>query len=377
MILLGEAGNYGDDLILISVLHSISKTFPESKATFLSFGNPIPLEEVRQHISLPRELKRVAPVRDWPWSRALQENFAEADVMIVGGGGLIQTWQHSLKPYQWLRHLPDTPAPVIGVGLGLGPVSKDWVQYFRKHDSPFDVLHVRDRQSQELALDFGWNAEIAADFIDEHFLEQLITPMRPKAPSNSLGVALRAWPGLSAQELASHIESVQAQHEIDVVKFFVLESKAGRGPDVEFTHQVATLLASTATEIHIYTSDNIVDFTQEICSTRIAISMKLHSSAVWGYLGVPMYPIVYAPKISSYFGVPYTGLSVFKETVDPAPHSDYPRSEDALTQALNTLGSISAPVQRTTFTPASRLRFQLKGLVIDGTNKIRRSLRRR
>jgi hypothetical protein len=73
-------------------------------------------------------------------------------------------------------------------------------------------------------------------------------------------------------------------------------------------------------------------------SVSIAVSMKLHSSAVWRASEVQMYPIYYAPKISSFFGKKFDGLEISRDVVAPVrEESANPRAAATVATGLATL----------------------------------------
>ena len=145
---------------------------------------------------------------------------------------------------------------------------------------------------------------------------------RGNAPRR-LGVAVRQWPGLEPETVADRVIQAAGESEARSIAFYVLEAPAGRGPDLRFTHSVVSRLRSCAAfrsadiAVRPYVSSELVDFVQDMASCLVAISMKLHSSAIWSATDTPLYPISYAPKTAAFFGVPFKGLEVFDRVVPP------------------------------------------------------------
>lgn len=366
IVSLGEAGNFGDDLILVAVVQAVRKAAPTSTIEYLSFGQPIDWPALEGLLGQGAAPTRVAASRDLPGSRKHTASFSHSDAVIFGGGGLLQTTHNPDRPYQWLSYLPRASkgARVLAIGLGLGPLSKSWRIALKNLESPFDAVFVRDAKSLAMATeDLRWEAEQCRDFIDKSFLRQLWGSPQPAAKTRSLGVALRAWPGLFEEEVARHVMEIAKRHRSTDIQFFVLENKQGRGPDVDFTSRVRALIKDVPCEIHMYCGLEIKEFIGRMTACSEAVSMKLHSSAVWGALGVPMYPVIYAPKMAAYFGLDYSGLVMENNIVEPELELEsVPRAADILIESLPSLLSRNALTRRGEVSAAQRLKFQWRGL---------------
>lgn len=342
IVALSEAGNYGDDLILLAVVQALEETFVEVDVRYLSFGQPLAWNEIVTALSLRSRPLAVRPDRDLPGTRRGSIIYRNMDAIIFGGGGLLQTSHHPDRPYHWLRYLPSTlKVPVLAVGLGVGPLDTVWLRKLQELGQPFTECFVRDEMSRSLANDLlGWDARLCADFVDEKFLEQLLPSAGSRDKRGVLGVALRAWPGIGAKEMAAHIMSVATASSVEVVRFFVLEANNGQGEDVSLTREVMDHLAGIDAEMHVYSSDELLGFTELMADCALAISMKLHSSAVWGSLGIPIYPIIYAPKVAAFFGLEYRGTEVLDRVVRPSKQSEaWPRASAVIKSELPSLVS--------------------------------------
>lgn len=333
IVSLGEAGNLGDDLILLAALKALSESRQVSKVIYLTHGEEMPWGRLRDQLALSVELEGRRPLRELPLSRREERLFSDCDLMVFGGGGLLQDVHHPLRPYHWLRYV-DPTVPTAAVGLGVGPLTRRWDRWFRAMGSPFSVLYVRDAASRELVEErFGWSCRRSSDFVDLEFVTELMgDKVRCLAAQRNrvLGVAVREWPGLSAATLARHLEQTVAELEMDRVDIFVLEAKSGSGPDVQFSRLLREQL-SVPSELHIYRPMDVVGFIDRMWDCAAAVSMKLHSSALWAHGGVPVFPIIYAPKTAALFGLEYRGLEILSSPreISPSWHSEI-RSHDAL-----------------------------------------------
>lgn len=342
LIGLAEAGNLGDDLILIATINSIYTEFPDADIKFLSFGQKIDWKDISRKFNFKRIPESIESKVEIPILRQNSRVYDDRDVVIFGGGGLLQTSHSKDRPYGWLSYLPPSGrgrTRILATGLGLGPISTLWQRRLRRLGSPFDLAWFRDSDSLAFAQEkIGWTGEECRDFIDRRFLNAWQLQSKKGNDSNRrLGVALRAWPGFSVAIAKSHIESVVVRHEIDEVVFFVLESNSGRGKDVEFSENIAENL-SVPSKVHAYCGNELNQFMEKMARVDLAISMKLHSSAIWAEMAIPMYPIIYAPKVASLFDRDYNGFELVDEIVEiPSPSENVPRAQQTVVEGLHEL----------------------------------------
>ncbi|GLU61377.1 polysaccharide pyruvyl transferase family protein [Paenarthrobacter ureafaciens] len=342
IVCLGEAGNLGDDLILIAAVEAVYDCYPEAEITYLSFGQHLDWAAIAEIRGLPKIPRAVISKPEIPFVSQHRDYFADRDVVIFGGGGLLHSSHATNGNYLWLSYLPRSGAGyprVLATGLGLGPFNERWMNILGNKRSPFDQAWMRDEYSEKLANEtLKWPSKICRDFIDDEFLRPFfVAPTESSRNATVLGVALRSWPGLSIEETARHVTDVASRHGCTLVRFFVLESAKGHGPDVEFTLAVSRLLR-VKTETIVYRADALVSFLTAMQSVAVAVSMKLHSSAVWRASEVQMYPIYYAPKISSFFGKEFDGLEISRDVVAPVgEESANPRAAATVATGLATL----------------------------------------
>ncbi|GAA5227778.1 polysaccharide pyruvyl transferase family protein [Paeniglutamicibacter antarcticus] len=339
---LGEAGNLGDDLILIATVDAIYEADPGSAISFLSFGQELDWSKLAKERGYPSTPLRVLAKAEIPLLRQNSTLYRDRDIIIFGGGGLIQTSHDKNRPYNWLSYLPKTgqDAPyIVATGLGMGPISEVWKRRLRRMGTPFDSAWLRDSDSVVLSREgLEWPGEECRDFIDNHFISSLSLPgVNRRAETGRLGVALRAWPNFSVDDAVEHIESVIHRHECEEVVLFVLESNKGRGTDVDFNEKIAQQLSLMA-RVHAYEAHELIEFLDDMSNVDLAISMKLHSSAIWATMGVPMYPVFYAPKVAALFGRKYEGFEVLDEIVQIRTEvEDVPRAHQTVIDDLGNL----------------------------------------
>lgn len=336
-----EAGNLGDDLIFVGLLKALSENPDIDEVVHLSFGESLSLEEFNIRLGGSAARQAVPAPSEFLSPRRRRRLFSSADIAIFGGGGLLQDVHHPLRPYHWLRYLPPG-VPAVAVGIGIGPLSRRWYIAFQLARSPFTRVLVRDDESLRLAGEFGWPAERCSDFVSPAFLAGLVSRLEVSLEDSGadavLGVSVREWPGLSDSEIAQRVRVLTRRHSCNLVCIFVLEAKRGSGIDVDQAYRVSALLDSRV-RISVYDPRDPAAFLRDMASCTVALSMKLHASAIWGAFGVPIYPIIYAPKTASLFGRPYTGLEIVDEALTPLLFDDsVPYAGEALLASLPSIG---------------------------------------
>lgn len=364
LVLLGEAGNLGDDLILVAVLEALGASETVRSVKYLSHGSPLDWQSIRTAIPHLPFTSAVNVRYEYPVQQWSARVFEGCDLVLLGGGGLLQDTHHPIRPYHWLRFLPRT-RPAFAIGLGLGPLSTRWKSYLAK-GSFFNRAFLRDHDSIELAhAELGWDAALAHDLVDAPFLRSVL---KPAGKRNSLGVALRAWPGLDEGLLSSAILGVVQRRGLESVEFFVLESKQGEGVDVALAHRLAARVSTVPVSVKVYSGDDPLDFASSMIGCAEAISMKLHSSAIWGSSRIPIHPVVYAPKVASLFGVPWRGLEIFDDPIEP----DFPDEPAARTRdrIIEIVGSFAPEEPSRRVGTFERFAFQIQGFGVDIARKV-------
>ena len=372
---LGEAGNLGDDLILIAAVRALLLADPRSAVTYLSNNQRLDWPTLAEYLSLPRLPQHRRVRRELLWLRDNRRIFSDFDLILFGGGGLLQTSHEPDRIYDWLSYLPDgrRRPPVLAVAHGLGPIDDEWIRRLRSLGDPFNESWVRDEFSQRLCREaLDWNASVCLDFVDSELLAKLTSAeVGATTRAKILGVALRAWPELDVSAVAAHIIRVAEDARCHEVEFFVLEARSGTGRDVEVSSSVARALGGLPWTIRVYRPTELMTFLAAMRVVHVAISMKLHSCAVWSSFGVPIYPIYYAPKVSSFFGQQFDGFKISYDIMVPfVGQQTAPSATDiVLSRYSDVLHESPRQPPKALFKNRERAKFQLA--------RVGRSLRRR
>lgn len=332
-----EAGNLGDDLIFLGLLDSINASDSVEEVIHLSFGEHLDVTTVNRMLGLSYKLTRNPVRHEGLLPKLRRDPFGAVDIVFLGGGGLIQDVHHPFRPFHWLRYMP-SGKPVVCVGIGIGPLSNIWQVVLSSCIAAPSAAYLRDHDSRVLAERFGWTSSRCSDFVQPELIRKLVGREAELHQNSSrrrvLGVSIRDWPGLSLSAVVAQIDAVLERYSCDVVEIFVLESKRGTGVDVVQAKLLRERL-SRESRISIYDPSSIHVFMAAMSRCTAAVSMKLHASAIWGAFDIPIYPIVYAPKVAAMFDRPYIGLEIVDSAVAPVfEEKSVPSADEIVARCL-------------------------------------------
>lgn len=193
------AGNLGDDAILGGILTELKE---------LNFQGAIGVTHGGVHSSpeIYKGLKKLpfapAGLRSRFSKRAKDAKlaFQEADLVILGGGGLFMDEESGWAPYIWYRQAKACwthQKPYICFGQSLGPLRHFWNRWLtKKVFKRAQAVLVRDEASFDLLKKWGISASLG---IDPAFAWLAAEKRRiPKKPI--LLAILRLWPGFGEKE---------------------------------------------------------------------------------------------------------------------------------------------------------------------------------
>lgn len=309
------AGNYGDDLLLRSVLGTLSQhpaiqpvvAAHDASEVERVFG--VPAFSRRDPASRDRELRRASGVILGPGGLWNDYGLAEA-------GGLRGLTSDAKRSLGHAMQLPVEASargiPVIGFGLGVGPLrTRDAWALMRLASHVVDSVHVRDPHSVELLRQAGFREEQLHAGVDATFALELPTPLRREPV---LAVNLREWPsGHANDQLAEFLVQFAKGAGLRVVGVPAQESDGEVLDD---------LRRSLSDKVDFSLSGSHPDsVTQALGSAQMVVSMRLHPALIAHRLGVPVVGLAYDPKVSSHFammGVSHLALPLDSGVADLA-----------------------------------------------------------
>lgn len=296
--------NAGDDAILEASVDLIRTSHPEVSISVITYPNA-DLDSVYRATGLP--------AIDGTDIAHIDQLIAKADLVLIGGGGLVQDHLPSdhnqigrsshgnLTFWMTLAVMAHGHGvPVSTWMIGVGPLTTDQ----GRHDarmllSLMRTVSVRDEESAELTRSLGVSPERIAVGADPVFDVTRRRPRREQSP-RSLGVVIRNWDGISSwlTPIASALDRVIDTHDVNVR---LIPFQTGRG-GIESDDLVALRLASrieASSSVEIVGSAKApLELFDILSDCSAVLGMRLHSLIFAAAAGVPTVGIAYDPKVT-------------------------------------------------------------------------------
>ncbi|MGQ9732608.1 MAG: polysaccharide pyruvyl transferase CsaB [Candidatus Zipacnadales bacterium] len=287
-------GNAGDEAILVGLLTALRERLPEAEFTVLSADPTV----TRASYSVRAEQR---------WDvRILWREIGAADLLIQGGGGLIQDATSRKSAFYYLSLLGAAylrGTPYVICAQGVGPLHH-WVLR-RLTASLFRRAHaitVRDQGSANLLADIGVPVEsihVTADpavLVEPAPYEDIASLLPPAVEGLRVGLALR--PALNASALI----------EAGIVAAEVLQRNYGARV-VPLALHPATDGALAEEAAHRLAASPIPGSKPPLSPSRwvalvrrldFVIAMRLHACIFAAAQGVPFVALAYDPKVAAF-----------------------------------------------------------------------------
>ena len=306
--------NAGDEAILAGLVQGFRERSPQAEITVLSAD---PEATIAEHgvAAAPRGL------------RSAFHEIGEADLLISGGGGLLQdatSWRSPLYYLGILQLALTAGVPVAFVGQSIGPLRRRWIRSLtRRVLSQVPLLSVRDGLSQATlrALGVTRDVYVAADlaFILPPPSETEIAAAReaaglPDDARHSVGLALRQPRGMAkaplAAALAEAIGPPCARLNLRPV-FIPMHSPL----DVEFAEAVASRLPVPAEVVRsrLTARETLALFG----GLDLVVAMRMHAILFGAICRRPLVAISYDPKVAGMMGELGLPIAASTDSLDP------------------------------------------------------------
>jgi polysaccharide pyruvyl transferase CsaB len=228
-------GNAGDEAVLAGLIVALRELAPEVELTVLS-GDPAATEAEHGVAAAPRGFRSAR--------RCLQES----DLLISGGGGLLQdatSWRSPLYYLQIMRLARAAGVPVACVGQSIGPLRRRWVRWLvRRELSQVEVIAVRDRGSAEVLRALGASLPVAVRLSApsgsgaEHRVE-VTTDLTFALPRPGQAEAAAAWAKAGLSEIPRPVVGIAVRRPV-------------RGKATRLAVQLASVIGLTCRKVGIY-----------------------------------------------------------------------------------------------------------------------------
>jgi len=301
------SGNMGDEAILSAIINSIKSVYPKCKFTVLSRN--------------PAETKRLHNVDavfmsgfgiNWVQTdfKKISKIFKESDLIVVGGGGLLQDAHIYLSISNYLQ-VPILAKlyskPVMFYSIGVGPI-KNIINKILVHiiGNIVDLITVRDQYSKDYLLSLQVQKPSIILSADPVFLLQpassatvkkILTEEGIPAQKPIVGVSVRnvGWTKVDLNEIAKFLDYLASYHKTTIL--FIPFGYDGVPTDLDTSRKVIEKMRERAYILeHRYSPSEIMGIIGQL---NFLVGMRLHSIIMGGVMGVPTLGIAYLPKVKS------------------------------------------------------------------------------
>jgi len=302
-------GNTGDEAILTALLSDVQETYPEASVTVVSGRPPATRSD------------HGTDAIHWQDIPGLVDAAGDADLMVLGGGGLFQdthgfdedqvfTSAHGGIGYYGgfalLARITGTPLAIYGVGVG--PLTTDqgrrWTRIaFRCASS----ASVRDQESVELLSSIGvdtesivvagdpaWGVDLAdGDIADSIFdLEDV-----PEAKT-TIAVTVRPWGGNDwVPELAKALDRLVSDTDARVVFIPFQDSPHAHENDAYAATRVLARMQNSNKAAIIRGGYSVAERIALLSSADLVVAMRLHAAMFGIVARAPTVALSYDPKV--------------------------------------------------------------------------------
>ena len=220
------------------------------------------------------------------------KSLCEADVLISGGGSLLQdvTSVKSLIYYLGVIYSALILHKKVEIfAQGIGPINSKVGQILTRFAlSNADKISVRDKKSQELLKKWGIESELVKDPILE--LE-----LSPKNKTGVVGIQLRSYPTVTDKFLSRLAEEVIKNFADKKIQIISLQDSV----DLEICEKFARILKINGREnnVEVVRNLSINDVFECISNLEYLVAMRFHANVVGMKSGVKTLAIDYDIKV--------------------------------------------------------------------------------
>ena len=288
--------NSGDDAILHSICHDIIQLNIKSEITVLSNQPELTMQEYSVKAVDRFNLKKV------------NEEIKHCDVLVMGGGTLIQDLTSTRSLYYYLGILwmaKFHKKKVMLYGNGIGPISK----WYNKAPTRITLNHVnmitlREHLSKELltklkitkphieiTADPVFNLEMSADvYTEDLYSKEGVAKDKP-----IVGVLFRSW---SHEESYTRKMAKVCDQIIETYDYNIVFVPMRHPTDLIVALEIMKKMKHKATIIeHRYNEEKLISFMGDM---HLLLSMRLHGLIYGALKQVPIIGFNYDPKVEYY-----------------------------------------------------------------------------
>ncbi len=292
-------GNAGDEAILAGTLAALRHRLPSCEVTVLSAQPPATAAE-----------HGVRTAQRWHWPTIWRE-LGRTDLLLQGGGGLVQDSTSRLSPFYYLglllaARLRRKPFMIYAQGLGpLGGGPARWLtgRVFRRAAA----IAVRDEASAALLKMVGVRREVvvtadAAALLEPAPAEAAARFLPQERAGPLIGLALREAPG-AERLVEGAIAAAKSLRKLSGGPCLALTLHAyDDGPLAARAAEAldGSVVGVSATGKDAWPTRTPAEWMGIVASLDFVISMRLHAAIFAAATGVPFVALSYDPKVAAF-----------------------------------------------------------------------------
>jgi polysaccharide pyruvyl transferase CsaB len=288
-------GNTGDEAVLAGIVESFRLRKPDQAIEFTVLSAD-PADTERRH-----GLKAVRRMNQ----AALAETFRSSDLVLSGGGSLLQdtTSLRSLIYYLWVVRLAQRHgAPVMFYAQGIGPLRRSVSRSLtRMVANRVAGITVRDPESAKLLRSIGVTRpaiEVTADpaFALSPATEDRIDSIMERSGidpgERPIGLALRPWPAMPSVAEWSKLARTLNEKTGRRLLFLPMQHPA----DLELARSIRSVTDAPTSILEKPLSP--ADTLGVVSRMDLLVGMRLHALIFAAAMGVPVMALAYDPKVT-------------------------------------------------------------------------------
>lgn len=280
-------GNLGDEALLETIVAGLRRRFPGAEIDV--FSADCAGTSARLGVD-------ATPHRDL---RAIRAAIARADVVLSGGGGLLQnvTSLRSLIYYAGILRMASAARKRTMIfAQSIGPLDTLGRLVVRLLCGGVDAATVRDERSRRTLTSLLPQVSVERTADPVFLMEQRSEPLDLRAegldgPGPLVVVSVRPWP--RSESTAARLAHV-VDHLADTYGAQVAFLPLGGVPDAQASTDVIRRAKSTPVLLPAYPLDQAA---QVIARADLVVGMRLHALIIAAHYGVPFAALPYDPKV--------------------------------------------------------------------------------
>lgn len=291
-------------------------------------------------------------------SKSIKLFIKKCDLVIVGGGGLLQDVHSPLTIYNYLKYTQIFSKKVLLLGIGVGPINYLFNKlYLRKILTKEYFIQVRDYQSKVALQSMGVKSRICvdSDIVEGSGKDDYINGIQTlsksdlSVESHTLGCNVRNWQDIKIDDFVFYVVELIKHFNINLIKFFAFENGIGNSTEKLFAKTIINRLTvhyKINCELYTYNEIDKKTFFKNFYSVTFAIASRFHANILWQQSGIKTIPIVYDPKVRSLYVKHNIAAYPFKELFLMSKSRKFPFEIINMSNSEYSLPKINIPCVR-------------------------------